>query len=628
MQYNGSQNNYNGIDSKVFEQVKDLEKASEVWTRLEETYEGTTTVKSAKLYMLKDKLSNFKMKDDESIPEMFYRLQVIINDLKGLGEKVKDEDFIHKFLMCLPKRFKTLRTIIFRGGLTGVSPNEVLGDVMTEDQYNDNDDDEVMKKDDDDKKKKSVAFKASSSSKSKNKGKAKKEESSDEECSNDDSDDEALALFVRKFGKMMKKKGYHTRKRRDNSKNKEYVRLCYKCKSPDHIVADCPYNSDHDEHEKKNKKEKKEKKEKKMVFKKKKKGGSYVVTWDSDASSDDDSSDDDKASKKKALASIAINKPSLFDTPSCFMAKGHKVQYDESESESEHEHDSDSDDENEFTNEQLMDMLEQADSLIQSKNKKCKELAKKLKALEQSFDELNANHERLVEAHEKLGKAHTKLEKAHSLLLEENKEKVVVSCDVGTTCDLIKESPNPPIVVATNSSCRSSSTTTNSTSTSSVSVTCDTSLKVENETLKREVDELTHALGKAYGGEARLLKCLGSQRFSLNKEGLGYTPKKGKKAFATHKPSFVKSNGRYCNKCKQVGHLELNCNKMNKNKKIANVPYIPFDSCYVLTKGEKGVHAKFVGTPIVGPKKKAIWVPKSLVTNLQGPKQVWVPKKH
>jgi hypothetical protein len=30
---------YNGIDSKVFEHVKDLKKASEVWTRLEETYE-------------------------------------------------------------------------------------------------------------------------------------------------------------------------------------------------------------------------------------------------------------------------------------------------------------------------------------------------------------------------------------------------------------------------------------------------------------------------------------------------------------------------------------------------------------------------------------------------------------
>ena len=44
---------------------------------------------------------------------------------------------------------------------------------------------------------------------------------------------------------------------------------------------------------------------------------------------------------------------------------------------------------------------------------------------------------------------------------------------------------------------------------------------VESETLKKEMDELTHALGKAYGGEAHLLKCLGSQRFSLNKERLG-----------------------------------------------------------------------------------------------------------
>jgi hypothetical protein len=45
---------------------------------------------------------------------------------------VKDENFFHKFLMCLPKKFKALGTIIFRGGLTGVSPNEVVGDVMTD----------------------------------------------------------------------------------------------------------------------------------------------------------------------------------------------------------------------------------------------------------------------------------------------------------------------------------------------------------------------------------------------------------------------------------------------------------------------------------------------------------------
>jgi hypothetical protein len=56
-----------------------------------------------------------------------------------LGEKVKDDDFSHKFLICLPKKFKTLRTIIFREGLTSVPPNEILGDVMTDAQYNDSD---------------------------------------------------------------------------------------------------------------------------------------------------------------------------------------------------------------------------------------------------------------------------------------------------------------------------------------------------------------------------------------------------------------------------------------------------------------------------------------------------------
>ncbi|XP_066361195.1 uncharacterized protein [Miscanthus floridulus] len=89
---------YNAIDSKVFEQIRDCERASEVWKILEETYEGTLVVKSAKLYSLKDKLTSFKMKDDESIPEMFHRLQVIINDLKALGEKINDDDVSDWFL--------------------------------------------------------------------------------------------------------------------------------------------------------------------------------------------------------------------------------------------------------------------------------------------------------------------------------------------------------------------------------------------------------------------------------------------------------------------------------------------------------------------------------------------------
>lgn len=62
--------------------------------------------------------------------------------------------------------------------------------------------------------------------------------------------------------------------------------------------------------------------------------------------------------------------------------------------------------------------------------------------------------------------------------------------------------------------------------------TRDTSLTGENKTLKKEANELIHVLIKAYSGEAHLLKCLGSQRFYLNKEILVCSTKNGKVAFA------------------------------------------------------------------------------------------------
>ena len=178
------------------------------------------------------------------------------------------------------------------------------------------------------------------------------------------------------------------------------------------------------------------------------------------------------------------------------MAKSTKVQNDESDSDSDEEVD-------------LMDMLEQAHECLEMKRKECKELRKELKALKQSFDELNASHESLKEDHEELGKAHTKLEKAHSSLLDQGKKAVVLTCDVGSTCDIINEYFYEPIIVApTNPSCSTSTYT----SPLSDGFTCDASLMVENEALKKEVNELTHALGNAYGEDTRLLKCLGSQR--------------------------------------------------------------------------------------------------------------------
>ena len=73
-------------------------------------------MKGAKAYILKEKFASFKMKKDESVSEMFHRLQVFVNDFKALGEKVEDKDFSHKFLKCLPARFGMLVTLLVRTG--------------------------------------------------------------------------------------------------------------------------------------------------------------------------------------------------------------------------------------------------------------------------------------------------------------------------------------------------------------------------------------------------------------------------------------------------------------------------------------------------------------------------------
>jgi hypothetical protein len=55
-----------------------------------------------------------------------------------------------------------------------------------------------------------------------------------------------MALFMNRFGKFMVKKGYCVRIKKSSSKNKEEARMCFKCNRKDHLIAECPYNSDNE----------------------------------------------------------------------------------------------------------------------------------------------------------------------------------------------------------------------------------------------------------------------------------------------------------------------------------------------------------------------------------------------
>ena len=68
--------------------------------------------------------------------------------------------------------------------------------------------------------------------------------------------------------------------------------------------------------------------------------------------------------------------------------------------------------------------------------------------------------------------------------------------------------------------------------------------------------------------------------------------------------------------------------KVDVNHKCKSKKTVSFDTSYILKKDSNGVVcAKFVGSSIGCNRKKSIWVPKTLVTNIEGPKKNWVPKR-
>nr|AAK92681.1 putative gag-pol polyprotein [Oryza sativa Japonica Group]AAO37839.1 putative retrotransposon protein [Oryza sativa Japonica Group]ABF97098.1 retrotransposon protein, putative, Ty1-copia subclass [Oryza sativa Japonica Group] len=127
----------------------------------------------------------------------------------------------------------------------------------------------------------------------------------------------------------------------------------------------------------------------------------------------------------------------------------------------------------------------------------------------------------------------------------------------------------------------------NSSSSSCVSI-CDTSLVVENDELKEQVAKLNKSLERWFKGKNTLDKILSEQRCILNKERVGFIPKKGKKPFHRATP-FFKSNGMYCSKCREVGHLVNDC-PVGKPSETCM-----FDSHYMIRKAYDGsIAARYV----------------------------------
>jgi hypothetical protein len=72
-------------------------------------------------------------------------------------------------------------------------------------------------------------------------------------------------------------------------------------------------------------------------------------------------------------------------------------------------------------------------------------------------------------------------------------------------------------------------------------------------------------------------------------------------------------------------HIKMPKKKIPNASNEHNISFKTFDASYVLTNKSEKVVAKYVGRKHKSP-KTCVWVPKVLVSNVKGPKTVWVPK--
>lgn len=88
-----------------FEHVSSCETAQDIWDKLEIIHEGTEKVKQFRKSLLVQEYETFSMREDETIKDMFRRINKILGDLKALGVSYSNDEKVRKtleyFAWCL-----------------------------------------------------------------------------------------------------------------------------------------------------------------------------------------------------------------------------------------------------------------------------------------------------------------------------------------------------------------------------------------------------------------------------------------------------------------------------------------------------------------------------------------------
>jgi hypothetical protein len=187
---------FRGLCKDVYNRVQNHKDTHALWSDICALHEGTKSEREEHYHLVMKKLNSFEMLPNESANEMYSHLNVLVEEVNGLGlTQMQPSDVVRKILSVLPvDKYGHIVTVLHQGDLSTTTPTQILGKINAHEMYMHITPQEASSSS----KKNDLAFKASHEKRS-------KEEIAHNSSSDDEVDDASLALMVRKTAKMLKK---------------------------------------------------------------------------------------------------------------------------------------------------------------------------------------------------------------------------------------------------------------------------------------------------------------------------------------------------------------------------------------------------------------------------------------
>lgn len=119
------------VDDNILDIIVRFNTTKEAWYHIQTKYHGSTRMISVRRQTLRKKFELLQMKEEETIQQYIAKVFVIVNQIKGLGFELADEDVVSKVMRSLSSIFVNVVTSIEEArDISTLTLNELSGSLQ------------------------------------------------------------------------------------------------------------------------------------------------------------------------------------------------------------------------------------------------------------------------------------------------------------------------------------------------------------------------------------------------------------------------------------------------------------------------------------------------------------------